>query len=143
MDLQKASRAPFVSMIDEVVNAVYIDGLKKVGILGTPVTIESNLYQNGLNKLNIRCIKPKKCQNRTLERIIRNIITGSFCKEDKEGLSSVADTLQSRGAEGIILGCTELPLVFPGKYSLPVYNSVKILAMALLQKYYKQNTIKA
>ena len=76
-----------------------------------------------------------------LEKIIRNVLRGKIAEQDRQKLVSVSDSLKQRGAQAIILGCTELPLIFPEKYVLPVYNSVEILAMALLQKYYKQNTI--
>lgn len=80
-------------------------------------------------------------QIKTLEQIIRNVLAGKLVKQDAGKLIEIADALKRRGAEGIILGCTELPLIFPKSYQLPVYNSVEILAMALLQKHYKQNTI--
>jgi aspartate racemase len=140
-DLQKISKAPFVSMIDEVVQVVFTDGLKRVGILGTPMTIKLNLYQKSLNRFNIQYIEPRGNQLKQLGKIIKNIIANSSNNEDKEMLLSIANDLRKGGAEGIILGCTELPLIFPENYKIPVYNSVKILAMALLQKYYKQNTI--
>lgn len=140
-DLQKISEAQFVSMIEEVMNAVVMTKLKKVGILGTPMTIKSKLYQRTLFKFNIECIEPKNNDLKILEKIIRNVIANSADESDKKMLLSVTNNLRKRGAQGIILGCTELPLVFPRRYILPVYNSVEILAMASLQKYYKQNTI--
>lgn len=66
------------------------------------------------------------------------MLGGKLLKGDTVQLEKIANDLTSRGAEAIILGCTELPLVFPKKYSLPVYkNSVEILAMALLRRYYE------
>ena len=57
---------------------------------------------------------------------------------DKKQLIDITRSLQKKGAQGIILGCTELPLIFPkGQKGIKVYNSVEILARALLQKYYK------
>lgn len=138
--LQDNSKAPFVSMIDEVVKTLG-NTYKTVGLLGTPSTIEYNLYQNALKKVKILTITPNTQQIKTLEQIIRNVLAGKLVKQDTQKLIKIADSLKKRGAKGIILGCTELPLVFPKKYDLPIYNSVKILAMALLQKYYKQNTI--
>ncbi len=137
-DLKVSSRIPFVSMIDEVVKEVRKDKIKKVGLLGTPSTISSNMYQDALGAVGIESVIPDKNDLKYLERIIRNIIAGSTNKRDAKILEEVSNRLKKRGANGIILGCTEIPLVFPTKYSLPVYNSVKILSMALLQKYYKR-----
>lgn len=141
--LQKISRVSFVSMIDEVAAQVKSDGLRKIGVLGTPSTLGSGLYQQVLEIKDIKCLLPTKTQTKTLERIIRNVIAGKLLKSDTKKLRRIANSLTKKGAEGIILGCTELPLVFPKKYDVSVYNSVEILALALLRKYYKQNTIGA
>jgi aspartate racemase len=140
-DLGRISSNEFTSIIDEVSLAVVKDKRKIVGIMGTPSTVKSGLYQSKLAKYNIQSVVPTSKELRILEKVIRNILKGKILKTDNERLFKVASSLKKRGAEGIILGCTELPLVFSEKYSLPVYNSVKILALALLQKYYKQNTI--
>jgi aspartate racemase len=140
-DLQPISRAPFVSIIDEVVNQISKDKLSKVGLLATPSTIKYFLYQKALKSSQISVIIPSKKQQGYSEKIIRNVLKGKLLKSDTERLVVIANSLMRKGAEGIILGCTELPLIFPKKYSSPVYNSVEILAMALLQKNYKQNTI--
>lgn len=136
-DLQRISEAPFISMIEEVVNSVDKAGVKRVGIMGTPSTLKAKLYQKALGQFNIKCIEPTESELEFLERTIRNVIDGSVGYKDRAILFSIANNLKKRGAEGIILGCTELPLVFPSKYSLPVFNSVEILAMALLRNYYK------
>lgn len=140
-ELQKETKFPFVSMIDEVTGQVRKDGLKSVGIMGTPSTIRSKLYQSALENKGIKCILPTKTQINILEKIIRNIIAGKLLKVDTEKLKEIADYLDKKGAEGIVLGCTELPLVFPQKHSSPLFNSVKILSFALLHKYYGKNTI--
>lgn len=140
-DLQRISKAPFISMIEEVASVVARTNLKKVGILGTPTAIKYKLYQGALCKLNIRCIEPKSNELKILERVTRSVISGSSGNNDKRTLIAIANNLGKRGAQGIILGCTELPLIFPLKQCFPVFNSIEILAMALLQKYYKQNTI--
>jgi aspartate racemase len=135
-DLQAASRVPFVSMIEEVADNVAEDGKKKVTILGTPSTIRYRLYQTALDKRGIESVTPAPEQLDTLEGIIRNVIAGTAGPEDERRIVEVADSLATQGAQGVILGCTELPLVFPEDYRLSVYNSLKILALALLRKYY-------
>lgn len=136
-ELQRVSNVPFISMIDEVITAVREDGLKKVGILATPSTLRSKLYQKALEKQGIVSIQLKAKEFPILERSIRNIIRGKISNKDSQNLIRLANKLKKQGAEGIILGCTELPLVFPRKYSLPVYNCVEILAQSLLRDYYK------
>lgn len=139
--LQSISSNKFISMIDEVSFFVSKDKKKIVGIMGTPSTIKSGLYQSKLAKYNIQSVVPTSKELKILEKVIRNVLKGKKIAQDQKKLLLISDSLKKRGAEGIILGCTELPLIFPGKYALTVYNSVEILAMVLLQKYYKQNTI--
>lgn len=135
-NLQEVSEAPFISMIDEVARAVDKAQLEKVGILGTPLTIKSKLYQKALGKFNIECIEPGENELEILEKTIRNVIAGCANLNDRDLLLSIADKLKKRGAEGFVLGCTELPLIFP-KRKLPVFNSLEILARSLLLNYYK------
>jgi len=94
--------------------------------------------------LSIACNTAHVLMNelRIIENIVRNILQGKVSLADGKKLMVIANYLRQKGAQVIILGCTELPLVFPSKYGLPIYNSVEILARALLQKYYKQNTIR-
>lgn len=134
--LKKISKVPFVSMIEETVKKVHKDGRKKVGLLSTPSTIKYSLYQDALNKYGIFVIIPSDEQLKILERVIRNVLKNKIIIKDINDLKRIADGYKKKGAEGIILGCTELPLVFPKDYSLSVYNCVEILAMALLRKYY-------
>ncbi len=135
-ELQKVSTIPFVSMIDETARQVYKDGRMKVGLMGTPSTIKYGLYQKALIKCGISVLVPSKRQIAIMEKAIRNILKGKKDLEDRKNLTKIADDLAIKGAEGIILGCTELPLVFPKEFSIPVYNCVEILAMSLLKKYY-------
>ena len=134
--LRVVSKAPFISMIDETVKQVHTDNRKKVGIMGTPSIIKYALYQSTLKKCGISTLVPSKEQLIILEQIIRNVLEGKILTEDSNDLKKIADDLGLQGAEAIILGCTELPLVFPRSYSLPIYNCVEILAKALLKKYY-------
>jgi len=140
-ELKLVSEIPFLSMIDEVVKQVDGDRINKVGLLTTPSTIRYSLYQKALEGKKMSAIVPNKKEQDLLEKIIRNVLRGKKTNEDQNRLLLISNSLKRKGAEGIILGCTELPLLFPEKYVLPVYNSIKILSVALLQKYYKQNTI--
>lgn len=135
-ELQRVSKAPFVSMIDQVAAAVKKDNLKKVGILGTPVTLQTKLYQNALQSVGIDSVIPDADDYAIVNQVIRNVIDGTYNWKDSDRLVALADTLTQQGAEGIILGCTELPLAFPPHYRLPIYNSVKVLCLAVLEEYY-------
>lgn len=135
-DLQQASKTPFFSMIEEVVKQVKEDKINKVGLLASPATINELLYQRALEKKGIEILIPTEKEQGFFENIVNNVLKEKITIKDQKQLVFVANSLKKRGAEGIILGCTELPLVFPKGYSLPVYNCLEILAMALLKRYY-------
>lgn len=141
-ELQKITKVSFISMIGEVARKASTDQIQKVGILGTPSTLKFALYQKELKKYGIKSFVPTKKQINLLGKIIQNIIGGKIKRSEKKTLISIANELKERGAEAIILGCTELPLIFPTHYSLPVYSSSEILAISLLHKYYQKNTIR-
>jgi aspartate racemase len=136
-ELQKETIIPFVSIIDEVIKQVNSQQLKSIGLLGSPTMINSQLYQNELYKTGIQVITPTKEEIESLGKIISEIVGGNY--KNTKTIIKITDNLKREGANGIILGCTELPLVFPKKYSLPFFNSLDILANALLKKYYNTN----
>lgn len=140
-DLQVVSKVPFVSIIDEVANQVGKKRMNKVGLLATPSTIRFGLFEKALNKSNIEVILPTEKDQMILEGIIRNVISGKKFQSDIFKLRSIADSLKKQGAQGIILGCTELPLIFPKKFPIPVFDCLEILAKALLRKYYGGSTM--
>lgn len=129
----KHSKLTFVSMIDEVVSEVKE---KQVGLMATPSTIYSGMYQIKFEERGVETLLPSNREIKILERIIRRVLSGKILKKDTHLLKTVADNLVSRGAQAIILGCTELPLMFLGRYKVPVYNSSEVLARALLRNYY-------
>ena len=140
-DLKSASEAPFVSIIDEVAKQLKVAGLNTVGLLATPVTIKSGLYQKVLRSSNIQTIVPTNSQQAQLEAIIRKVIAGKINRGDKLRLISIAEFLRERSAQGIILGCTELPIIFPKKFSIPTFDSLEILARALLKKFFTDKEV--
>ncbi len=137
-DLQKVAGAPFVSMIESVAREVVASGITKVGLLATPSTINSGLYQKALSKNNIDLVLPTKAQISRIEGVIRRVISARNLQADAEKLVKITKSFEEKGAQGIILGCTELPLVFPKDFQLPVFDSIEILSRELLVRYYEK-----
>jgi len=135
-DLSAVSRKPFVSMIDAVVDEVSKTGYTKVGLLGSPSTLRSGIYQIKFANKKIGVVISEETDILVLEKIIRKVISNSTEKEDLKRLLSISNRLKLNGAQCIVLGCTELPLVFPRCCSLPVLNSVEVLSNKLLNNYY-------
>ncbi|HZZ98905.1 MAG TPA: amino acid racemase [Candidatus Saccharimonadia bacterium] len=126
----------FISMPVEVAQEVKKRRFKKVGILASPTTIVTGIYQQELAKLHLEFALPDFDDIDELGAIILEIVGGNLTMGKR--LLKVADRLKKKGVDALILGCTELPLVFPEYYSLPILNSLDILANALLKAYYKE-----
>ena len=135
VDLEQETRVPFVSIIEAVASEASRLRYTRVGLLASPATIYSGAYQNVLRDKGIDTVVPSHEVAEELGAIIGGIVAGEF-KPAKKKLLVIADGLKKKGCEALILGCTELPLVFPKNYSLPVLDCVEILARALLKRYY-------
>lgn len=134
-ELQSETTTPFVSMIEATAQKVVDDGYKKIGLLATPTTFRSKLYQNALKRYNVEIITPTDEQIDQLGDIVQSILAGDF-NQSSQRLVAIANELVQQEAETAILGCTELPLVFPKTFAIPTYSSLDVLADTLLEKFY-------
>jgi len=125
----------FVSMINETVNEIRDRKFSKVGILGSPVTIQSGLFQKKLKKAGVESVLPTKESIIVLGKLIVGVLGGKTRGTTKI-LENMANSLVNKGAEAVILACTELPLVFPNKFKVPIVDTSDVLVKALLNKYY-------
>jgi len=115
-DIQPHINIPFINMIEETVRFVsdnYQD-TKKVGILGTNLTIKMKLYEKPLEEKGIQIIRPSSKNEELVMQAIYGI-KGGLKDEGRKILQQVAKDLVKAGAEIIIAGCTEIPLVLQQK----------------------------
>lgn len=138
--LQKQTNIPIISVIDEVAKCINKNSC--VLLLASPTSLRMELYQRALSRLGISFVVPKEKDYGTLEFIIRGVLDGhNREKLIKQLIQIIEDYTQQNKIDGIVLGCTELPLVFPSNYPNPVYNSLSILADSLLKRYYTKEAI--
>jgi len=109
--LKESVNVPFISMVDLVSDRCELLGYKKVALLGTPVLLESDLYSKALSSKKIELITPSEDQIETCDSVIRGVIAGNKEIPVKDKYVEVLSAMFDKGADGIILGCTELPLV--------------------------------
>lgn len=105
-------------------------GMKaKIGILATNGTIRMNLYQERLERSGYEPITPDEAQQRETQQLIKSIKAGVPRSETGPVLQRLIEHLVDRGAEGVILGCTELGLALNGAaHAVPLFDSLMILA---------------
>jgi aspartate racemase len=109
---RKKSPLPLISIVDSVLEAVQNAGIQKVGLLATIFTMNADFYPHGLSEHGIKVLLPNSEDQRQIQRIIGEELTmGLVNRESKKMVLSMIDGLMRKGAQGIILGCTELRLM--------------------------------
>lgn len=134
--LRQYTDKPFVSLLDEVPKLIKKQKIRKVGLLATPTTIKTKLYEKPLNDYGIDVLIPKNGDIVKMGKIILDTIAGKNKEKNSHVIQDIARNLLDRGAEGILESCTEIPLIFPKQRLVPVFDTLEILASAVLKKYY-------
>lgn len=137
-DLRKETDVEFISMVELVANKCKERASRKVAVLGTPVLLESGLYTKELRDKDIEVVLPTEEQISIIEDIIRSVIAGNPHHEKKQEYINTLNDLFSKGAELVILGCTELPLAINYEaLGNKTVNSDEVLAEGIVDYYYK------
>lgn len=121
----------FISMITAVGEDLTMTRRKKIGLLASPTTIRTGLYHKEIEARGLSVIQPNPQDIHVLETIIRDTIRGVPVSLLRDKLSAIAKKLEQEGAEVILLGCTELPLVGVDS-DLPTVDSLSSLAKRML-----------
>ncbi|HRU07471.1 MAG TPA: amino acid racemase [Candidatus Brocadiia bacterium] len=125
---------PWVSIMDATADEILRRGQRKVGLLGTIYTMSKGFYQRAFAKRGIETLTPSpKDQKRMNDIIFGELITAKVTPESKAFGLGLVDELASQGAEGVVLGCTEIPfLIQQADTSTPVYDTTVIHAQKAL-----------
>lgn len=126
------SPIPWLAMTDLVAQAVVSDHRKTVGLIGTKLVMTSSTYQTPMGLRGVRVLVPEGDDIEMLEQVIYGeLIYGEARLESRAAVLRVIHDLSKKGCEGIILGCSEAPLIVtPENSMLPVYYPAEILADA-------------
>jgi len=133
-ELEKVIDLPIVHIADATAKVIKQKGLTKVGLLGTRFTMEMDFYTKRLKETGIETLTPEKPQRDFIHDAIMNeLLKENFKKETKEKFLSIIDDLEAKGAEGVVLGCTEIPLLIKQEdVKLPLFNTLEIHAAAIV-----------
>ena len=134
-EVQASVDVPMLSLLDAVGEAVLAKGLKTLGLLGTRFTMEESFYQDALASMGIAVLVPGPDDREYVNRVIYDeLVAGRIRDESRVEFVRIAESLAQRGAEGIILGCTEIPLLLSKDDSgLPLFDTTTIHAEAALE----------
>jgi len=131
-DLQKKISLPVIHIADATAKAIKKTGLSTIGLLGTRFTMEMDFYTKRLKAAGIESLVPGKTERVFIHDAIMNeLLKENFKKETKDRFLSIINDLEAKGAGGIVLGCTEIPLLIKQEdVKLPLFNTLKIHAAA-------------
>lgn len=133
--LEEKSPVPVVSIIKATCEEASRQGLKKVGLLGTRFTMEGDFFKKPFREKGIEVFAPDgKDLDYIAEKIAHELEHGIVTEETRSGFLQVIQNLIAKeGIEAVVLGCTELPLLFDG-LALPIacLDTLEIHARALL-----------
>ncbi|MBD3192892.1 MAG: amino acid racemase [Candidatus Heimdallarchaeota archaeon] len=133
-ELEQQVSVPMISIMDATVQEVQKAGLKRVGLLGTKYTMNGSFYPKTFGKYDIEIITPSPEDQEIIDEILwKELVHRILEPESKKKYLAIIDKLQANGAEGIVLGCTEIPLLIKQKdCKIPVFDTTRIHAMAAL-----------
>lgn len=135
-DVQKAVAMPLLNIIDATAESILAAGLRRVGLLGTVFTMREPFFRERLQRACIEVLTPAASdQERMNEVIYQELCGGRILPASRTLFLDIIGRLQARGAQGIVLGCTEIPLlVRPEDCALPLFNTTLIHAEKALQR---------
>lgn len=134
-EVQSAVSIPLIHIAEVTATAIRNKGLSKIALLGTKYTMLFDFYKNALADNGIETLIPN---NEEIEYINTAIYTelgkNIFLPETKKQFLSIIDSLATEGAEGVILGCTEIPLLLnQSDTPLIVFDTTAIHAQAAVE----------
>jgi len=125
----------WIHIADAVADAALAQGCRRLGILGTRYLMEGRVYPSKLEPRGITCvIPPADARGKINEIIFGELVYGRTEERARSVFRGVIDQLRVEGCDGVVLGCTEIPLLIEQADSpLPVLDSTRLLARAALE----------
>jgi aspartate racemase len=138
LDLVRSqSPIPWLHIVDAIVDAAASGGFRRVGLLGTRVMVESQLYPKKLYPAGLDFCRPTAADRETVDKIIfEDLVYGRITQEARAALNAIITRLkEDDDCDAVILGCTELPLVITDDTAiLPTLDSTRLLAHMALER---------
>jgi aspartate racemase len=131
------SPLPWISIADAVTKAAHQRRLKKLALLGTRWLVASEVYPKALAARGIACVRPGDAERDAISaHIVEDMVRGRFTPEALADCQRVITRLREEdGCDGVVLGCTELPLLLnDANCPLPLLDSTRLLARAALER---------
>ncbi len=132
-EIEAALKIPFLHIADPTAAQVMAAGIQKIGLLGTRFTMEQNFYKGRLRDPHgLQVIIPEKADREVVHRVIyEELVLGKIDPKSRAQYVRIMDKLVEAGAQGIILGCTEIGLLVKTEdCRVPLFDTTLIHALA-------------
>ena len=131
-DVQSATDLPIIHIADATIDALKKQNLSKIALLGTQFTMTQDFYKQRLIDVGLQVLIPAEDERAEVHRIIKKeLCVGEFKDSSRQYYQQVIKGLANQGAEGVILGCTEIGLLIKQADSpIPVFDTTAIHAAA-------------
>ena len=137
-EVQRTVRMPLLSIVDATLEAIQAAGLRSVGLLGTVFTMREHFFRDGLERSGIVVLVPETDDQLQVNEVIyAELCRGDIRPESRRLFLEIIERLHERSAQGIIVGCSEIPLLLQRQHcDLPLFNTAllhagKALALAV------------
>lgn len=126
--IEAATRLPLLHLADATAAAVGQAGVRRVGLLGTRFTMERDFYRDRLRSAGLDVVVPEPADRELVHRVIYDeLCLGMVSPVSRRDYQEVIGRLVAAGAEGVILGCTEIELLIgPGDSPVPVFPTTRL-----------------
>jgi len=127
---------PFLHIAEATGIEIISKGIKKVALLGTKFTMEKDFYKEVLsNQFGIEVIIPTDAERAQVHQIIYGeLVQGKIKDESRQVYQTIIKNLEDRGAEGVILGCTEIPLLISDSdVNIPTFDTTTLHAVKAVE----------
>ena len=134
--VNEKSPLPWLHIADCVIESAQQHHLTKLGILGTEWLVNSNVYPEKLDQSGLEWLRPHPEQIKTIgDLIMQELVRDQFSPETVAYFLNVIDELKASGCDGIILGCTEIPIIINDQNAgVKTLDSNRLLAQAALTR---------
>ena len=134
-ELRSLTDVSILSIPEEVANLCFNKNFGKVGILGSSMTIKSQLHENELLSRGLDVIFPEDNDQNFLDGLILSILDNSVKNLDKKKFMKIINDLKSRGAEAVVLACTDFGnLVFQENLGIELVDTLRVLENSIFNK---------
>jgi aspartate racemase len=136
-EIRQAVKIPVVSILEETVKYVKEKGYKNVGLISTSATVKNKIYEKIFDENGVQFETPDDFQRARMDKIILRLVGGEYRNSDREILTGIVADLIKKNVDCVALACTDLQLLLPDSDKVPIFDTMRILALATAREILK------